>query len=117
MSVDTERQLVLQTITAYIYKKINMMSSHVSSDAERQLVLQKKIADYTAMGWEFKSQSQFSAVFIKRKKVNHILHLILSVVTSGFWLLVWLALVLINMNAIAETKVISIDERGLVQIH
>lgn len=110
MSSDTERQMVLQTETAYAYQR----SKKISSDAERQMILQKKIADYVAMGWELKSHSQFSAVFIKRKKVNHILHLIFSLLT-GFWWLVWLALVLMNWNAVAATKFITIDERGLVQ--
>lgn len=35
---------------------------------------------------------------VKRKGVNHILHLLLSVLTLGAWVFVWIALVLCNMN-------------------
>jgi len=33
---------------------------------------------------------QIALLLQKRQKVNHILHLILAVITGGFWLLVWI---------------------------
>ena len=32
-------------------------------------------------------------VVVFRKGINHLLHLILTILTSGFWLIVWIALV------------------------
>mgnify|MGYP000993630867 CR=1 FL=1 len=44
-------------------------------------------------GWCM-SCSQFVFVRGEKKAVNHILHLILSIFTSGLWLFVWLLVVL-----------------------
>lgn len=35
---------------------------------------------------------------VKRKGVSHILHLLLSIFTIGFWVLVWIALALLNIG-------------------
>lgn len=35
---------------------------------------------------------------VRRNKINHILHLILSIITMGAWLFVWIALSLLNMG-------------------
>jgi len=29
-------------------------------------------------------------VMIKRKGTNHVLHLLLSIVTAGFWIIIWI---------------------------
>jgi hypothetical protein len=45
------------------------------------------------------------------KRVNHILHLILSVLTLGVWLLVWL-LVVIGAATQRDRRILSLDAEG-----
>lgn len=48
------------------------------------------VAAYVRKGYRVESQTPTQAVVVYGKKVNHILHLILSVLTLGLWLIVWL---------------------------
>lgn len=41
------------------------------------------------------SQTQTMATMVKGKRPNHVLHLILSLVTLGIWLPVWLVLAVV----------------------
>ena len=41
------------------------------------------------------SQSDYNAIVVKGSRPNHILHLILSIVTFGIWLIVWLIVALV----------------------
>lgn len=47
------------------------------------------IDDHLAEGWRIESQTATMAVLVKGKRPNHILHLILSIVTLGLWLIIW----------------------------
>lgn len=44
-------------------------------------------------GYRIESQSEYSAVVVKGKRPNHVLHLLLTVLTLGLWAFVWLGLV------------------------
>lgn len=48
------------------------------------------VDDRIAEGWRVESRTEGTAVLIKGKPVNHILHVILSVITFGAWILVWI---------------------------
>jgi hypothetical protein len=37
-------------------------------------------------------------VVVEKEEVNHVLHMIMSVVTGGLWLLVWALMVFTNNN-------------------
>ncbi len=94
----------------------------MATDAERQGALDSRIARELAGGGNLESQSGYTAVLIKGKKVNHILHLILSVLTAGFWLIVWAILVItnkrqrivlhVNDDAVVETTVTQVGTGG-----
>ena len=74
--------------------------------------LDRAVANELASGAELESQAGTNAVLLKGKKVNHVLHAILSLITAGFWLIVWLLLVLTNKR---KRIVLSVNERGEVE--
>jgi hypothetical protein len=51
-----------------------------------------QVASYLTQGWRIESRTAHSAVMVKGKPVNHILHLLLTLVTVGLWLPVWIFL-------------------------
>lgn len=53
-----------------------------------KMILAHHIPNYVAQGWRIESQSDVLAVFVKGRRVNHVLHLILSLLTLGMWLVV-----------------------------
>jgi hypothetical protein len=55
------------------------------------------------------SQTDTYAIVVGGKPVNHILHLILTLLTLGVWVFVWIAMVIFG----GETRYkISVDEYG-----
>ena len=66
--------------------------------------LKENIATETANGWRVESILDGQAVLVKGSKPNHILHLILFLVTAGFWLPVW---IFIAVTGGEKRKVIS----------
>ena len=81
------------------------------STEARKAALAQAIQNEVVQGGRVESQSDFQAVFVFGKPVNHILHLILAVVTCGIWLIVWLAMLIWG----GENRVmVSIDEYGNV---
>ena len=42
-------------------------------------------------GWRLESKTDSDAVLVKGRKVNHMLHLLLSVFTFGLWAIVWVS--------------------------
>lgn len=79
---------------------------------EAHAALDRAVANELASGAELESQAGTNAVLLKGKKVNHVLHAILSLITAGFWLIVWLLLVLTNKR---KRIVLSVNQRGEVE--
>jgi hypothetical protein len=66
-------------------------------------------------GWSVESQSDFQAVMVQPgTKVNHLLHLVLSLITLGIWLIVWALVTLMHKRT--RHEVISVDEFGNMNI-
>ncbi len=63
----------------------------IDADYRSQLLAQA-IQTQVASGARVESQGPFNAVVVRGKRVNHLLHLILSLLTAGLWLFVWLIL-------------------------
>ena len=60
---------------------------------ERREALQKRIEEFTRRkNYWVESRSDYEAVLVKGRRVNHLLHGILSVLTVGVWLPVWILL-------------------------
>lgn len=73
--------------------------------------LSQAITREVASGYRVESQTDIQAVLVKGGKVNHVLHLILTLITFGFWSFVWLVVWIINR----ETRLIlSVDDYGNV---
>ena len=51
--------------------------------------LNNAISYRTAEGWRILTQNETQAVLEKGGNVNHTVHLILSIISCGLWLLVW----------------------------
>jgi hypothetical protein len=82
----------------------------VSSD-EREEIMNRTLQRSGANGWRIESRSRFQATIAQGKDTNHVLHLILSIVTLGAWLLVWaLVAILGGLNR----RLLSVDEFGNV---
>lgn len=65
-----------------------------TADQRKEIVARAISMQLARGGARVESQSDFSAVIVHGKPVNHILHLILTVITLGFWVLVWVPLVI-----------------------
>jgi len=80
-------------------------------DADRQAILAAAVAKAVRKGYRVESQGPFQAVVVKGKRPNHVLHLLLSVLTVSIWLLVWIFLAVVKHE---KRKVISVDAYGNV---
>ncbi|MCX8495948.1 MAG: hypothetical protein ORN51_07175 [Akkermansiaceae bacterium] len=81
-------------------------------DAVRQSQLEAYLSQYLAKTrGRIESVTPFSAVVIHGEKVNHVLHLLISVLLCGLWLPVWF---LIAQSGGERRTVISVDECGNV---
>jgi hypothetical protein len=80
---------------------------------ERKSLLAQAVANDVRQGWRVESQMDFQAVMVKGQRVNHLLHLILTIFTAGLWGIVWLILVLTGGE---KRSVITIDEYGHTNI-
>lgn len=58
------------------------------------------------------SQSDTQAQLVKGKRVNHVLHLILTILTFGLWVVVWL---LVTAFGGERTAYITVTEYGQIQ--
>lgn len=81
----------------------------IQPDLRRQL-MDTAVNEWTANGWSVASRSDFQAVFAKGHRPNHILHLLLTIITAGLWgLFVWLPLSIFGGE---KRKTVSVDEYG-----
>ena len=87
-------------------------ASHKSSDERKQL-LARTIQGQIAQGGRIESQSDYQAVVVKGKKVNHVLHLILTLVTFFMWGLVWLVVSIVGGE---KRSIVTVDEYGNVAV-
>lgn len=69
------------------------------TDLERERLLSLKIDEFLLGDsssrknpWRVESRSDFRAVLIRDRKVNHKLHFALTFATMGLWALVWMVL-------------------------
>jgi hypothetical protein len=83
----------------------------LKTDPERVKILRDFVVGRVANGYRVELQDDFSAVLLYGKRPNHILHLLLSIVTLGFWLIIW---ILIAMTSKESRTLYKIDEYGVV---
>ena len=76
---------------------------------ERIDILNAEIEKFIAQGSRIESRTDFQAVLVRGRPVNHILHLLLSVLTLGVWLVVW---VILSISGGEERSLLQVDEDG-----
>lgn len=77
--------------------------------AERKELLARAVANQVRQGWRVESQTDYQAVLVKGQRPNHILHLILTLVTLLVWGIVWILVALLGGE---KRMVIDVDEYG-----
>src|SRR4051794_9962148 len=85
-----------------------IQSSRKSSEQRKEL-LARTVSTQVANGARIESQSDHQAVVLKGKGVNHVLHLILTLVTLGTWGIVWIALAAFGGE---KRAMVTVDEYG-----
>lgn len=83
----------------------------VPSEQRRAALGQAVAREVSAGGWRIESQTDQQAVLVKGKDTNHVLHLIISLVSCGLWLFVWPILWYLNQR---KTLILSVDAYGNV---
>jgi len=80
--------------------------------SQRQDILQREIEKWVSKGYSLESKTETRAVLSRKKKIRLITHLVIALITVGFWLLVILWQMI---NRKSQTVTISVDERGRVK--
>lgn len=78
---------------------------------ERKAILAQQIQMAVARGGRIQSQSDNMVVIVHGKPVNHMLHLFLTLITSGIWLIGW---IIVAMKGGEKREMITVDEFGNV---
>lgn len=67
------------------------------------------INEQLVKGCRIESQTPTTTVLLKGERVNHVLHLLLTIITAGLWLPIW---VLIAASGGVKRKVVRLEIRG-----
>ena len=86
-----------------------MAESSRKTSEERRELLARQITSLITQGRRVESQSDFQAVLVQGHRVNHVLHLIMTLITLGVWAIVWLAIVFLGGE---KREVVQVDEWG-----
>lgn len=79
---------------------------------ERKALLAQQLQQASARGLRMESQTEFQAVLVEGKPVNHVLHAILTVFTCLLWGIVW---AIIAGTGGEKRHMVVVDEFGNVQ--
>jgi hypothetical protein len=80
--------------------------------AERHEILRDAVSEMLAGGnCRVESTAPYTAVLVTGQRVNHVLHLLLSLLTFGLWLPVWLILIAFGGE---RRHVVAVDTCGNV---
>ena len=88
-----------------------MVSHHPGASDVRRARLNQAVADYVRNGWRVESQGDGYAVVVFGNRPNHILHLILTLVTFGLWAIIW---IIIALSSGEKRRTIQVDDFGNV---
>lgn len=83
------------------------------SGQERKALLAQALQTQVVSGGRIESQSEFQAVIITGRRVNHVLHLLIGFITFFLWWIVWIVLALSGGE---KRKLVSVDEFGNVLV-
>lgn len=80
---------------------------------ERKTMLAQHVQHEVAKGGRVESQNDTTAVMVYGSPVNNVLHLILTLITAGLWLLIWIPVAIFGGE---RRKMLVVDEFGNVQM-
>ena len=75
----------------------------------RKSALAQAVSNAVRHGWRVESQTDYQAVLVKGNRTNHVLHLILTIVTLGLWAIVWILVAVLGGE---KRRIIAVDEFG-----
>ena len=84
-------------------------ASNRKTTEERKELLARTLATQIATGARVESQSDFQAVVVRGKPVNHTLHLIITLCTLLMWAPVWIAVAIFGGE---KRSMVGVDEYG-----
>ena len=87
----------------------SLVGSRKSSD-ERKAILARTVTNEVARGWRVESQSDYQAILMKGKRTSHGLHIFLSIITAGLWLIVWAIMVFVVNKE--RREILTVDDYG-----
>jgi hypothetical protein len=67
------------------------------------------IGDYVRHGWRVESRTDYHAVIVKGHRPNNTFHLIMTIITVGLWIPVWL---IVGIMSGEKRATLSVDEYG-----
>ncbi len=94
----------LNSLTSDVEKSLKVLT-----DSQRKQRLEYRIVQYLKDGWMAERVGDFQAVVTYEDKINHVVHAILSLITFGFWLLIWLFL---SLTKKTTRRTIRVNEYG-----
>lgn len=83
------------------------------SGDERKAILARQLQSAIARGLRIESQSDYQAVLVEGKPVNHVLHAIITIFSCGLWGIVW---IIMAVTGGEKREMIVVDEFGNVQL-
>jgi len=83
------------------------------SPDERKAILAQQLQSGVARGLRIESQSDYQAVLVEGKPVNHTLHAIITIFSCGLWGIVWIVMAITGGE---KREMIVVDEFGNVQL-
>jgi hypothetical protein len=88
------------------------MEQAAVSNEERQAALSQRVAQFAKGGWRVESQTDLQAVLVKGHRPNHLLHLVLTVLTLGLWAIVW---IIVATTSKERRAVLTVNQAGEVR--
>ena len=92
---------------------VSVVETGRKTTEERKELLARTVMGQVASGARVESQSDYQAVLVRGKPVNHVLHLILTLVTVTLWGWVWIAMAIFGGE---KRSMVTVDEYGNVAV-
>ncbi len=102
----------LATTTSETELTTTTATTSAKSASERKELLARSVQSYVAQGYRVESAAgDYGAVLAKGHKPNHLMHLIITLLTVGIWLTGWLIRIAMGGE---KRLMIAVDEYGNV---
>lgn len=85
---------VILIIVAAVVFAVAMFHNRMQKRRLQRALKRRDMSTLIDMGWEVQVDTAEHTYLVRGRRVNHILHLLLSVVTAGIWVPVWVWLAL-----------------------